>query len=263
MKFLILLIGLISPLFSYAEDYMSIHPPRIADELSPGETKEYLLTIRNNGKNKVINYEVGLQEFLMNKDGSANVRPGKEKNTQSLVDFSRLDRSMIKPLGKGETDTVKLLISVPKDFKGSGYLGYYLREKKIPGKKVSGIKIEKVLYGFAMINIKGQQSRSFDVSNLNYKNNKLTVDLKNTGNAYVNSSVKAVLSSGGKVVGRFDLQDAKGRQTFFSFPKQSKNLSVVIPKKSLGTYKNLRVNILITDIKNKYIESKVLELNIK
>jgi len=269
MSKIIILIATFLTSFSYAnmnEDF-SMLPLRFEETMKVGETKEFTLNIRNEMKvKKMKEYILKISEFNLTSEGALNLKDSKTKNSRSLVPYVRLSNDKIE-IEPGKDIKIKVIVSIPKDYKkGSGYFVFTLSKDLELIKqryKINGAVFMKTLTGFFAINVVENKSLSVEILKAKYENNRLVINLKNTGEFYLKTAGKAViLDQSNKKIGVFELVDSKNRAEFLSFPENEREVSAAIPASVLKGLKNLKVNITVSDVKNDFISNKILDLKL-
>lgn len=243
-------------------DKYDINPLRIEARSGQGKTLEFKIKVRNNmKKTKLEGYELVIKEFILKEDGALD-HHSKAVNSRSLVKFARFSKSKI-DLKPEETETVKLIISIPKDYKeGSGYLVYKFNKVDDSAKKTTNIQFNKQVYGFVAININENLKMETTINEVNFHNDKLNVNISNPGNSYVKSSSKVVILDGTKKIGTFNLVDSKNREEALFLPDQKRDISTIIPSK-LMKGKDLKANVIVSDVNNKYLKTEVFSITFK
>lgn len=244
-------------------DKYDINPLRIEARSGQGKTLEFKIKVRNNmKKTRLEGYELVIKEFILKESDGSLDHHTKQVNPRSLVKFARFSKSKI-DLGPEETETVKLIVSIPKDYKeGSGYLVYRFNKVDDSAKKSTNIQFNKQVYGFAAININENLNMETKVNEVNFYNDKLNVNIANTGNSYVKSSSKVVILEGTKKIGTFNLVDSKNREESLFLPDQKRDISTIIPSK-LMKGKDLKASVIVSDVNNKYLKTEIIPITFK
>lgn len=243
--------------YANLSDQYSMIPMRIESKMKIGETREFLIKIKNEMKKKKMeDYKIELNEFILSSEGK--IKTGtKEKNIRSILPYSRLSNDKIN-LEPGKEALIKLIVSIPKDYKkGSGYLIYTLKKDDSPEAKGKGFVFMKNVSGFIAINIEDNMTKDIKLNKISYNNKKLDVEIENSGESYLKTSGKAVIIKNDKKIGIFDFQDNLNRQEFLNIPGTKRIISTMIPIKDL---KGVKVNIIISDINSDYLKSEIFDL---
>lgn len=242
-------------------------PLRFEETMKVGETKEFALRISNDMKTKKLSdYKLSIKEFELNKEGGLVIE-SKKVNERSLVPYVRLSNDKIN-IDAQKTMTVKVIVTIPKDYKkGSGYFIVSLTKDidllKEQRKIKNGAVFMKRVTGFFAINIKDNQNFNVEVSKAQYSNNIMNIELENRGESYLKTSAKAIiLDSSNKKVGVFELVDSKNRPDFLNIPGVVRQVSAAIPASLMKNRKDLKVNVTISDVQNNYLSSKTIDLQL-
>lgn len=244
-------------------DQFSMIPTRYESKIKVGETKEFSIRIRNDMKKKKMQgYTLKLQEFVLSEDGRLDANP-KTVNTRSLLKFARVSTDSIN-IEPGEEQIVKIIVSVPKDYKfGSGYLVYKLTQSDVNKKgKGAAFAFMKNLSGFIALNIESKIVQDIKIHDASIDQNRFSIVLENAGESYLKTSSKIVLMSNDKKIGVFDLVDERNRQEFLNLPSLKRTVSTIVPEKILKGLKDIKVNVIVSDVSSDYIKSESFDINL-
>lgn len=244
-------------------DQFSMIPTRYESKIKAGETKEFSIRIRNDMKKKKMQgYTLKLQEFVLSDDGRLDANP-KISNPRSLVKYARVSSDYIN-IDPGKEQIIKIIVSVPKDFKfGSGYLVYKLTQSN-PNKKGKGAAFAfmKNLSGFIALNIESKIVQDIKIHDASFNQNKFSIILENSGESYLKTSSKIVLMSNDKKIGVFDLVDERNRQEFLNLPSLKRTVSTIVPEKVLKGLKDIKINVIVSDVSSDYVKSESFDINL-
>lgn len=244
-------------------DQFSMIPTRYESKIKVGETKEFSIRIRNDMKKKKMQgYTLKLQEFVLSEDGRLDANP-KTVNTRSLLKFARVSTDSIN-IEPGKEQIVKIIVSVPKDYKfGSGYLVYKLTQSDVNKKgKGAAFAFMKNLSGFIALNIESKIVQDIKIHDASIDQNRFSIVLENAGESYLKTSSKIVLMSNDKKIGVFDLVDERNRQEFLNLPSLKRTVSTIVPEKILKGLKDIKVNVIVSDVSSDYIKSESFDINL-
>jgi len=256
----LVLLGL--PTYANVSEQFSMIPLRYESNIEIGETKEIFIRIRNDMKNKKMeNYTLTLQEFILNEEGRLDPTP-KTSNNRSLVKFSRVSLDYLN-LDPGKEQIIKIIVSVPKDYKyGSGYLAYKLSKSINKKSKGASFGFMKNIIGFIALNIESKKEQNIKIHEAKISQNKLSVVLENLGESYLKTSCKIVLMNDDKKIGVFDLVDDKNREEFLNLPSFKRTVFTILPEKMTKGLKKIKINIIVSDITSDYIKSEILDIDL-
>jgi len=200
-KFFLLLIFLFlfSPIFVHAQSgmTMSITPPLIKNNVSPGQIWKSSVKITNNNKEEINVYvetldfkgssESGAVEFL------TDVSENEEENKHLLSRWIVIDPGPIK-IPAQTSKEISFIIDVPEEVSPGGHYAAILAGTKPPQDQVEGtsIKISSLLGSLILLNVKGDvkeegKIREFSSEKGVYEKAEVefTVRFQNTGNVHI------------------------------------------------------------------------------
>ena len=259
-----LIMGAIA-LFSLNCFALTYSPTKVFEEAKPGETKTIEISIYNDASKDLKNLEMVVAEYILKDNGleldTKKIHENKEKNSQTLVPYVKLPNpDLILPSKK--MTKVPIIVTIPKDFTGSGYFTYIIRAKKTNKSNVAQLRIN--LFGRVAINVKGTEKTVLKpkMVTVNSATNQVEVEFKNEGNTYADITGDIILmNSKNEAVGRLQLQNKLGTQSMAVFPSNTYTLVSFLGKEFNAA--DLKAMVSLKDEKRKYAVSEILPLTIK
>lgn len=230
MKKLALFLFFFLSLAANADKY-SMSPMYIEGLIKPGTAKDFKIRIINSSNAPLKDYQLVIEEFIYDDKREKVLHDSKAVNPKSLVKFVKASASKINVEPKKFIE-VTLNVAVPKDFVGSGYFRYTIKEA--PSKK-GGSAIGKLQYysGLAFIKASGTEKINFSIVNPKIEKNKVYFSFKNTGNAYLKFKSNAFLLKEDQKQAKFPVSNKKNQNEFYVFEGQTRELFFYIDDKML------------------------------
>lgn len=215
----------------YAQLGISVSPPRLYYEVSPGQTGTNEVIVTNASENNTLELSITLGDWMYNQLGENIVYPP-DTLSNSCAGWVNIMGSSYISLKPKESKNIKINITVPQELNDSipvhTAMLYVTQMNPVDDVDEKGANIKvSVRSGIKLFHRKPvSRLRKIDIHNLvwNKEKNDILLEFKNDGNVWIDGVIKSFLfnKSTGKEI---SLEET----TFYTMPKDDRAIRLSIP----------------------------------